>query len=95
MLRVSSKTPGLVSSQVLTFLFDSKIPSRLELPIQGYLAHKNPTPSYDPTVALCLGTYGGPMGVGVSYERGTPVRKTRGGAERVCVCVFVCVCVCV
>ena len=24
-------------------------------------------------IALCLGTYGDPMGVGVSYERGTPV----------------------
>ena len=24
-------------------------------------------------VALCLGTYGGPRGLGVSYERGTPV----------------------
>ena len=24
------------------------------------------------TVDLCLGTYGDPMGVGVSYERGTP-----------------------
>ena len=24
-------------------------------------------------MALCLGTYGDPMGVGVSYERGTPV----------------------
>ena len=27
----------------------------------------------DSTVALCLGTYVGPMEVGVSYERGTPV----------------------
>ena len=27
----------------------------------------------DPTVALCLGTYGGTMGVGVSHVRGTPV----------------------
>jgi len=26
-----------------------------------------------PTVAICLGTNGDPMGVGVSYERGTPV----------------------
>ena len=30
-------------------------------------------PPYDPTVALGLQTYGGPMGLGVSYERGTPV----------------------
>ena len=26
-----------------------------------------------PTIALRLGTYGDPRGVGVSYERGTPV----------------------
>ena len=38
--------------------------------IQGHLAHKTPPP-YDPTVALCLGTYGDPRGGG--YERGTPV----------------------
>ena len=41
-------------------------------PLQGYLAHENPPPQ-DPTVALCLGTCGDPMGVGVSYERGIPV----------------------
>ena len=28
----------------------------------------------DPDVAPCLGTYGDPRGVGVSYERGTPVQ---------------------
>ena len=39
---------------------------------QVYLAHKNPSPIH-PTVALCLGTYGDPWGVGASYERGTPV----------------------
>ena len=32
---------------------------------------RTPT-QWDPEVALCLGTYGDPMGVGVSYERGTP-----------------------
>jgi len=42
--------------------------------VQGYLAHKK-HPPYDPTVALFLGTYRDPMGVGVSYERGTPVPK--------------------
>ena len=42
--------------------------------MQGYLAHKK----QDPTVALCVGTYGGPMGVGVSYERGTPLAKWKG-----------------
>jgi len=31
------------------------------------------TPVEDPAVGLCLGPYGGPRGVGVSYERGTPV----------------------
>ena len=40
--------------------------------VQRCLAHKNP-PRVNPTVALCLGTYGDPGGVGVSYERGTPV----------------------
>ena len=34
-----------------------------------------PPPSYDPTVALCIGTYVHPRGVGVSYERGAPVRS--------------------
>ena len=29
--------------------------------------------SYDPTLGLFLGTYGGPRGGRVSYERGTPV----------------------
>ena len=43
--------------------------------VQGCLAHKTPPPPYDPTVALCLGTYGDPMGVGLSYERGTPEER--------------------
>ena len=30
-----------------------------------------PNPPKDPTVALCLGTYGDPRGVGVSYGRST------------------------
>ena len=34
--------------------------------VQGYLAHT----SND----LCVGTYGGPMGMGFSDERGTPVK---------------------
>ena len=36
------------------------------------LIRKN-APPYDPTVGLCLGPYGGPRGVAVSYKRGTPV----------------------
>ena len=44
-----------------------------EISLQGYLTHKNPPPPKDPTIVLCLGTCGGPRGVGVSYGRGTPV----------------------
>ena len=40
--------------------------------VQGSLAYKTPPPE-DPTEALCLGTYNGRSGVGISYERGTPV----------------------
>ena len=43
--------------------------------VQGYLAQKTPTPQQVPTVALFLGTYGDPGGVGVSYKRSTPVGK--------------------
>ena len=32
-------------------------------------------PPKDITVALCIGTYGDPRGVGVSYERSTPVEN--------------------
>ena len=34
---------------------------------------KKTLPPQEPTGALCLGTYGDPREVGVSYERGTPV----------------------
>ena len=44
--------------------------SALERAVQGYLAHKKPTPPYVPTVDLCLGPYGD---VGVSSARGPPV----------------------
>jgi len=50
--------------------------------VQGLLAHKTPPPPLDPTVALCLGTYGDPMGVGVSYERGTPVHLAEVGVRK-------------
>ena len=42
--------------------------------LQGYLAHETPPPQ-DPTVALCLGFFDDPRGMGVSYERGTPARE--------------------
>ena len=38
----------------------------------GYERPIRPPPSLDPTVALYLGHWGDPMGVGVSHERGTP-----------------------
>ena len=49
--------------------------------LQGYLAHKNPPPPKEPTMALCLGTYGDPMGMVVSHERGTPVPFSRSRAS--------------
>ena len=45
--------------------------------LQGYLAHENPPPPVGPY--SCPGTYGDPRGVGVSYERGTPVLVIQGG----------------
>ena len=53
----------------------------------------NPLRGGGPTVALCIGTYGDPRGVGVYYERGTPVtlkgfcmvcRSRRGDALDIC-----------
>ena len=32
-------------------------------------------PSWDPTLGVYLGPYGGPKGGGFSYEPGTPVRE--------------------
>ena len=46
--------------------------------LQGYVAQKNPPPPKDPTVSLCLGTYGDPRGVGVSREGDTPVPVSLG-----------------
>ena len=40
-------------------------------------------PSKDPTVALYLGSYGGPGGGAVSYERGTLVRQVVQDAQGV------------
>ena len=39
-------------------------------------------PPQDPAVAVCLGACGDPRGVGVSYERGTPVGVEGGFPER-------------
>jgi hypothetical protein len=38
-----------------------------------------PCRTTDPTVALCLGIYGDPTGMGVSYQRGTPVEEFPAG----------------
>ena len=37
-----------------------------------------PPPPWDPTVAL---SYGDPRGVGVSYQRSTPVKELRPGPD--------------
>jgi hypothetical protein len=52
--------------------------------LQGYLAHEGSPPRQDPTVALCLGTYGDPRGVDVFDEQRTSVarRATRGWARQ-------------
>ena len=39
-------------------------------------------PSNDPSVGLCLGTYGGPRGMGVSYEGGKPANGQGLTSER-------------
>ena len=47
--------------------------TRHTLVYRGTLLIRTPPSSYDPTVDVCLGSYGGPGGWAVSYERGTPV----------------------
>jgi len=44
----------------------------------------DPPPPWDPTVALCLGTYGDPRGVGVPDERDIPVRRGCGVQSAEC-----------
>ena len=51
----------------------SPVPHGGVLRVQGYLAHKNNLPPYDPTVALCLGLYGGPRGGGRFLMREVPL----------------------
>ena len=43
----------------------------------GVPRSKEKTLPEGPTAALCLGTCGDPRGGGVSYERGTPVEKSK------------------
>ena len=53
---------------------------QLENHLQGYLAHKKHLPRRT-LQPLCLGTYGGPRGMRVFYERGTPVARTHASAR--------------
>ena len=46
---------------------------RVPPPYRGVPRSQETASPNDPTLALCLGTYGDPRGVGVSYERGTPI----------------------
>ena len=51
--------------------------------VQGYLAHKKPPPPLGPPKQPRHGPTVGSYGVGVSYERGTPVGvKTLQGGSR-------------
>ena len=47
--------------------------------LQGLSQSQENNPPEDPTVALHLGTFGDPRGVGVSYERGTPEGRAHCG----------------
>ena len=47
----------------------------------GVPRSKETAPSQVPTVELCLGSYGGPTGGAVPYERGTPAVNTREVAK--------------
>ena len=58
---------GHLVLQGLVTCYNTKVPRSYET-----------APPQDPAVALCLGTYGGPRGVGVSYERGTPPSRGSG-----------------
>ena len=44
--------------------------------LQNARSKENATP-WDPTVGICAGPFGGPTGVAVSYERGTPAATLR------------------
>jgi len=51
--------------------------------LEGYLAHKTPPPPQDTTVALCLGTFGDPRGVGVSHEQKLPLYRGTSLSHRI------------
>ena len=69
LLRVSIRHTDAVSPPIARAAGNIK---KAPPPYRGTSLTRN-TPPYDPTVALFLGTYRGPRGVGVSHERGTPV----------------------
>ena len=57
---------GLVGRRLLEDLRPEQVIS-LRTPYRGTSLIRN-NPPVDPTVARCLGTYGGPRGLDVSYE---------------------------
>ena len=63
-----------VPFQVYSEIFKTLKPGAI---FATYLAHKKRLPPQDPTVALCLGTYGDRMGVGISSRRGSCVGVLR------------------
>jgi hypothetical protein len=60
--------PELLLNLVLVFEVRTRVPHSYETP-----------PPWDPAVALCQGTYGGPRGVAFPHERGDPVHFPREG----------------
>ena len=54
---------------------------RTSRPLQGHLAHKTPPPPLGPPWEPRHGPTVGSYGVGVSYERGTPVGRAGDGGE--------------
>ena len=67
-LKCQSKSTTQTSNGLLP-----EIPISVPAWAQGYLAHKTPPPLWYLTIALCIGTYGDAIEVGVSDEQGTPV----------------------
>ena len=59
--------PPVLSSTVVEEMMD------MGTGVQGYLAHKKHPPVGPFSSPMPLGPYGDPMGVGVAFERGTPV----------------------
>ena len=59
----------------------SQVDTRYRVPVAFAFFYEETATPYNHTVGLCLGPYGGPRGVEVSYERGTPVRECGKGTQ--------------